>query len=317
MRRALAVLATAAALAPGARRAPRLGGLHATEALGRRGDRVARGAGAGPTCERAAALAERLATASYADQLHPGCERKISIEKNGDRVIAHFAGKCGRGWSTPAQTTTGSRRTSPRPPTTRHRVDGVITTAGTDVGPKGIGDKVFLACSPDNVEKYKLRTWAFDGEIVGDRIDAGDGVHAGTWNVNFKGAENRWTGIRWKDGSSTKERGASSRSLRHKHPDPSVSRSRRVAATASAARWTVPTASGCAPRTAIRPFGIHGHLHRTAASGRSGWLAPVAVRTQVPGGFGPRSAHARLACLFWSLEVLRPRTEIVRQAAAA
>ena len=101
--------------------------------------------------------------ASYADQLHPGCERKISIEKNGDRVIAHFA--------------------------------------GTDVGPKGIGDKVFLACSPDNVEKYKLRTWAFDGEIVGDRIDAGDGVHAGTWNVNFKGAENPWTGIRWKDGN--------------------------------------------------------------------------------------------------------------------
>jgi len=73
--------------------------------------------------------------------------------------------------------------------------------AGTDVGPKGIGDKVFLACSPDNVEKYKLRTWAFDGEIVGDRIDAGDGVHAGTWNVNFKGAENPWTGIRWKDGN--------------------------------------------------------------------------------------------------------------------
>ena len=84
-------------------------------------------------------------------------------------------------------------------PTPRRR--DVKTAAGTDVGPKGIGDKVFLACSPDNVEKYKLRTWAFDGEIVGDRIDAGDGVHAGTWNVNFKGAENPWTGIRWKDGN--------------------------------------------------------------------------------------------------------------------
>ena len=87
----------------------------------------------------------------------------------------------------------------PAPPTPRRR--DVKTAAGTDVGPKGIGDKVFLACSPDNVEKYKLRTWAFDGEIVGDRIDAGDGVHAGTWNVNFKGAENPWTGIRWKDGN--------------------------------------------------------------------------------------------------------------------
>ena len=84
-------------------------------------------------------------------------------------------------------------------PTPRRR--DLKTAAGTDVGPKGIGDKVFLACSPDNVEKYKLRTWAFDGEIVGDRIDAGDGVHAGTWNVNFKGAENPWTGIRWKDGN--------------------------------------------------------------------------------------------------------------------
>ena len=31
--------------------------------------------------------------ARYADPLHPGCERKISIEKNGDRVIAHFAGR--------------------------------------------------------------------------------------------------------------------------------------------------------------------------------------------------------------------------------
>jgi hypothetical protein len=124
--------------------------------------------------------------ASYADQLHPGCERKISIEKNGDRVIAHFAG-AGAASIKLNNDDEASRRW-------RHN-------AGTDVGPKGIGDKVFLACSPDNVEKYKLRTWAFDGEIVGDRIDAGDGVHAGTWNVNFKGAENPWTGIRWKDGN--------------------------------------------------------------------------------------------------------------------
>ena len=75
------------------------------------------------------------------------------------------------------------------------------SNAGTDVGPKGIGDKVFLACSPENVDKYKLRTWSFDGEILGDKVSAGDGVHEGTWNVNFKGAENPWTGIRWKDGN--------------------------------------------------------------------------------------------------------------------
>ena len=181
MRRALAVLATAAALAPGARRAPRLTASTPLRPL------------AATAVAAALALAQPASArppspsvwqASYADQLHPGCERRISIEKNGDRVIAHFAGSGRR----PSKTMIRRRR-------------DVNTDAGTDVGPKGIGDKVFLACSPDNVEKYKLRTWAFDGEIVGDRIDAGDGVHAGTWNVNFKGAENPWTGIRWKDGN--------------------------------------------------------------------------------------------------------------------
>ena len=180
MRRALACLATAAALAPGARRAPRLTASTPLRSL------------AATAVAAALALAQPASArppspsvwqASYADQLHPGCERKISIEKNGDRVIAHFAGAGAASTFLPRR----SRRW-------RHN-------AGTDVGPKGIGDKVFLACSPDNVEKYKLRTWAFDGEIVGDRIDAGDGVHAGTWNVNFKGAENPWTGIRWKDGN--------------------------------------------------------------------------------------------------------------------
>ena len=206
MRRALAVLATAAALAPDARRAPRL-----TPPAGRGGLASAPRESATPhaTSRRpwrptlaGAALAAALSLAppagarppspsvwqaSYADQLHPGCERKISIEKNGDRVIAHFAGAGAASLKLNNDDEASRRRRN--------------NNAGTDVGPKGIGDKVFLACSPDNVEKYKLRTWAFDGEIVGDRIDAGDGVHAGTWNVNFKGAENPWTGIRWKDGN--------------------------------------------------------------------------------------------------------------------
>ena len=230
MRRALAVLATAAALAPGARRAPRLTASTPLRPL------------AGAALAAALSIAQPASArppspsvwqASYADQLHPGCERKISIEKNGDRVIAHFAGAGTASLSTPFISTKDrvdgvpwSRNTIAAPPSPR-RLDGdadgvgasltrlrhgkrptpsprrrdAKTAAGTDVGPKGIGDKVFLACSPDNVEKYKLRTWAFDGEIVGDRIDAGDGVHAGTWNVNFKGAENPWTGIRWKDGN--------------------------------------------------------------------------------------------------------------------
>ena len=223
MRRALAVLATAAALAPDARRAPRLKSLRPLRPL------------AATAVAAALALAQPASArppspsvwqAYYADQLHPGCERKISIEKNGDRVIAHFAGESAvsltnfdqgsRRWRAVAPrrhrraawtgTQTASRRRGAAEARTLNaqmpapRRD-VKTAAGTDVGPKGIGDKVFLACSPDNVEKYKLRTWAFDGEIVGDRIDAGDGVHAGTWNVNFKGAENPWTGIRWKDGN--------------------------------------------------------------------------------------------------------------------
>ena len=111
MRRALAVLATAAALAPDARRAPRL-----TPPAGRGALASAPRESATPhaTSRRpwrptlaGAALAAALSLAppagarppspsvwqaSYADQLHPGCERKISIEKNGDRVIAHFAG---------------------------------------------------------------------------------------------------------------------------------------------------------------------------------------------------------------------------------
>ena len=184
MRRALACLATAAALAPGARRAPRRTASTPLRPL------------AGAELAAALALAQPASArppspsvwqASYADQLHPGCERKISIEKNGDRVIAHFAGAGAASIKLNNDDEASRRRRN--------------NNAGTDVGPKGIGDKVFLACSPDNVEKYKLRTWAFDGEIVGDRIDAGDGVHAGTWNVNFKGAENPWTGIRWKDGN--------------------------------------------------------------------------------------------------------------------
>ena len=109
MRRALAVLATAAALAPGARRAPRLTASTPLRPL------------AGAALAAALALAQPASArppspsvwqASYADQLHPGCERKISIEKNGDRVIAHFAGAGAASLSTPFIST-------------KDRVDGV------------------------------------------------------------------------------------------------------------------------------------------------------------------------------------------------
>ena len=168
---------------PGARREASTTphGLHATEAAGRR--RARRRAVDSPTSKRAAALAERLA----GELRRPAPPRlRAENQHREKRRPRHRAlRRCGRGVH--ISTRRSRRRRN--------------NNAGTDVGPKGIGDKVFLACSPDNVEKYKLRTWAFDGEIVGDRIDAGDGVHAGTWNVNFKGAENPWTGIRWKDGN--------------------------------------------------------------------------------------------------------------------
>ena len=92
MRRALAVLATAAALAPDARRAPRLTRApHLTPLRPLAGAAVAAAlALAQPASARPPSPS--VWQASYADQLHPGCERKISIEKNGDRVIAHFAG---------------------------------------------------------------------------------------------------------------------------------------------------------------------------------------------------------------------------------
>ena len=167
---------------PGARREASTSphGLHATEAAGRHGGR--RRAGAGPASKRAAALAERLA-----GELRGPAPPRLRAENQHreKRRPRHRA----------------LRRCAPGVHISTRRSRRWRHNAGTDVGPKGIGDKVFLACSPDNVEKYKLRTWAFDGEIVGDRIDAGDGVHAGTWNVNFKGAENPWTGIRWKDGN--------------------------------------------------------------------------------------------------------------------
>ena len=108
MRRALAVLATAAALAPGARRAPRLTASTPLRPLA--GAALAALALAQPASARPPSPS--VWQASYADQLHPGCERKISIEKNGDRVIAHFAGESAASLSTPFIST-------------KDRVDGV------------------------------------------------------------------------------------------------------------------------------------------------------------------------------------------------
>ena len=122
-------------------------------------------AGALGACAATPATVTRF-EGEYADQLHPLCERRITVEAldtKPRRYVAHFS--------------------------------------GTDVGPRGIGPLVVIACDQANIDKYKLREWAFDGEIKGDEISAGDGVHEGRWNQPKKDSPNPWTGIRWADGN--------------------------------------------------------------------------------------------------------------------
>lgn len=122
-------------------------------------------AGAFGACAATPATVTRF-EGEYADQLHPLCERRITVEAldtKPRRYVAHLS--------------------------------------GTDVGPRGIGPLVVIACDQANIDKYKLREWAFDGEIKGDEISAGDGVHEGRWNQPKKDSPNPWTGIRWADGN--------------------------------------------------------------------------------------------------------------------
>eukprot|EP00966_Prymnesium_polylepis_P194461 4508172-Prymnesium_polylepis.1 len=93
-----------------------------------------------PAMAKPAALSAQRFTGDYEDKLHPLCERRISVDRDTDsqgRFLAHLS--------------------------------------GTDVGPVGIGDKVKLSCSEENIERYKLREWSFDARIdaTGNQIDAG------------------------------------------------------------------------------------------------------------------------------------------------
>lgn len=138
----------------------------------------------------------------YDDRLHPLCERHISVEQIA--LSPESASKMKKPRITLA------KKSSP----VGQPQDGVRFVArfsGTDVGPKGIGEKVFLSCEQANVEKYKLREWSFDGVISPDgydtqpltwKIDAGDNIHVGTWaeSITLKDSEPR-SGIRWQDGN--------------------------------------------------------------------------------------------------------------------
>ncbi|GMI08252.1 hypothetical protein TrRE_jg2863 [Triparma retinervis] len=107
---------------------------------------------------------------TYDDLLHPSCVREITV-KPATRVNAK--GKKVKGYA--------------------------ATFRGTDVGPPGIGDKIFLACDEDSIRKYGLREFEFGGKVEGTRIDAGDGIHQGDYNSMMEG--DSFDGIRWKDGN--------------------------------------------------------------------------------------------------------------------
>lgn len=138
-------------------------------------------------------------TNDYDDRLHPLCRRHIEVEQV----------------ALSPEAATSTKMKSRLPFAKKGQPQGgvryVARFSGTDVGPKGIGEKVFLSCEPANVEKYKLREWSFDGVISPDgydtqpltwKIDAGDKIHLGTWveSISLKDSEPR-SGIRWQDGN--------------------------------------------------------------------------------------------------------------------
>ena len=76
--------------------------------------------------------------------------------------------------------------------------------SGTAVGPKN--DPVLRGCTPEEIQEFRLRKGAFDGEILaGNRISAGDGIHEGVWEpaktAKTKLGYEDVDGIRWNDGN--------------------------------------------------------------------------------------------------------------------
>ncbi|KAK7248489.1 hypothetical protein SO694_00168050 [Aureococcus anophagefferens] len=113
-----------------ARRAARPGARPGARAVGSCVAGASLAAGALGACAATPATVTRF-EGEYADQLHPLCERRITVE-------------------------------------------------ALDTKPRRYA----------NIDKYKLREWAFDGEIKGDEISAGDGVHEGRWNQPKKDSPN-------------------------------------------------------------------------------------------------------------------------------
>lgn len=108
--------------------------------------------------------------AEYDDRLHRGCDRRIEVDP------------------TPVPYGDGQRGYA-------------VSFSGTDVGPKGIGPIVEIACTEETIAKYELRSWSFEGMVneAGTEIDAGDGVHVGKWHASTEAQA--WEGIKWADGN--------------------------------------------------------------------------------------------------------------------
>ena len=102
----------------------------------------------------------------YADPLHPLCNRKIEVAKDGKTF--HYS--------------------------------------GTAVGPEGKEDRPLLGCSTEEIKEYGLRKGSFDGQISdNNRISVGDGIHEGVWEAKNSADTNLGyedvDGIRWNDGN--------------------------------------------------------------------------------------------------------------------
>lgn len=123
-----------------------------------------------PVTRNARKLADRFNN-DYDDALHPGCERRIKLDP------------------IPSKASSNGEK------------NFIINFSGTDVGPDGLGPIVKLACTDETIEKYKLRSWSFEGRVnvAGSEIDAGDGIHVGKWHESTP--DQSWVGIRWADGN--------------------------------------------------------------------------------------------------------------------
>ena len=108
----------------------------------------------------------------YDDQLHPLCERRVTVRS--------------------VDIDPGSKKAGTR---------FVATFEGTDVGPAGIGDKVYLPCDEKAKSLYASRTFSFEAIISpdGEAVDAGDGIHVGRYKSERRGDD--FDGIRWQDGN--------------------------------------------------------------------------------------------------------------------